>query len=275
MAKESGLNTNPGSVAELGPGDSLGIGLAALLSGAGRYSAFDVYEFSTLERNLEVLEGLVALFRAGRDIPHGSPLPDIKPYLNDYRFPRDILTPERLDHCLRESRLEQIRWSLRNMRDPESLITYRVPWNGSRGIEGESVDLIYSQAVLEHIQDLPGAYAAMHAWLKPTGFMSHQIDFKCHGMADEWNGHWTCGDLVWKLVEGRREYSINREPLSTHVRLLEEAGFTVVHDQKVTLKSRLRREQLAPRFRDLNDSDLETAGAFIQSVKRAFVLNRR
>jgi len=39
MAKRNGLNPYPRIVAELGPGDSLGIGLAALISGCDKYFA--------------------------------------------------------------------------------------------------------------------------------------------------------------------------------------------------------------------------------------------
>ncbi len=46
IAKENGLNTSPRIVAELGPGDSLGIGLAALIGGCDRYFAFDIVRFA-------------------------------------------------------------------------------------------------------------------------------------------------------------------------------------------------------------------------------------
>lgn len=46
MAYKNGLPVHPDTVAGLGPGDSLGFGLAALISGADKYFAFDVVEQS-------------------------------------------------------------------------------------------------------------------------------------------------------------------------------------------------------------------------------------
>src|SRR5262245_22309033 len=63
-AAECGLNSDPKTVAELGPGDSLGVGLAALLSGAERYYALDVVEHANAAHNIVVLDALVELFRA-------------------------------------------------------------------------------------------------------------------------------------------------------------------------------------------------------------------
>src|ERR1700704_1131908 len=45
-----------GRIAELGPGDSLGVGLAALIAGGERYYAFDVSPFSNQARNLNIFD---------------------------------------------------------------------------------------------------------------------------------------------------------------------------------------------------------------------------
>src|SRR5262245_35644000 len=52
----------PHTVAELGPGDSIGIGLAALLCGAEKYYALDVVRYSDLRTNLAIFDRLVQLF---------------------------------------------------------------------------------------------------------------------------------------------------------------------------------------------------------------------
>jgi len=48
---ENQLQAIPNTVAELGPGDSLGVGLAALLSGASKFYVLDVVLFANQTRN--------------------------------------------------------------------------------------------------------------------------------------------------------------------------------------------------------------------------------
>lgn len=97
--------------------------------------------------------------------------------------------------------------------------------------------------------------------------MSHQIDYRSHGKADEWNGHWTYSDAAWKVVVGRRPYLLNRAPHSEHVRLLREAGFDIVA-MDLQRAAALPRGRLAQRFRDLSNDDLTTCGAYIVAAPR-------
>ncbi len=267
MAKNNGLNSYPKIVAELGPGDSLGIGLAALISGCDKYFAFDVVEHANTERNVKIFDELVTLFRNREAIPGDDEFPQVKPYLSEYVFPADILDETRLQHALETSRIQKIRDSIKHPQRNGSLIQYKVPWYDSNILEKESADMIYSQAVLEHVNDLRNTYKSMHLWLKPTGYISHQIDFKCHGTADEWNGHWKYSELIWKIIRGKRPYLLNREPHSTHTSILEEEGYRVVIDNKIKSKSSITRDNLASRFKSITDDDLTTSGAFIQAVK--------
>ncbi len=266
-AHDNGLNADPRHVAELGPGDSIGIGLAAILTGVERYYAFDVVKHANMERNLEVFERLVELFRERADIPGPEEFPRVGPELRDYRFPAHILTPQRLERALQPRRLELIRASLRDTTAPSAMIQYRAPWNTRAAIERDTIDVVFSQAVLEHVDDLADVYQAMQAWLRPNGYMSHQIDFKCHDSAREWNGHWTHSNLMWKLARGKDVWLINREPHSTHLKLIGANGFRVVEDKTVQRASKISRRQLAPKFRGIPDSDLTICDAFIQAVK--------
>jgi len=119
---------------------------------------------------------------------------------------------------------------------------------------------------MEHVEDVPGTYNALHEWLRPGGFMSHNIDFRCHGLTRDWNGHWTLSDGVWRLVKGTRAYLINRVPHSAHLKLLQDAGFIVVNDLR-RCGAGFDRQLLAPRFVDLSELDLSTTGTFIQARK--------
>jgi hypothetical protein len=253
---------HPRTVAELGPGDSIGIGLAALLSGVEQYFALDVVRYSDLARNLQIFEELVELFKARVPIPGDDDLPGVYPKLPSYAFPQDLLGDAHLRAALEPARVRSIRESLRDVDAPRGQIRYLAPWTAEESIAEHSIDLIYSQAVLEHVENLRQVYRTMHRWVRATGVMSHQIDYRCHGKADEWNGHWSYSDAAWKIVVGRRPYLLNRAPHSEHMRLLRESGFDVA---RVDLQraAALPRSRLARRFRDLSNEDLTTCGAYV------------
>lgn len=264
--RDQGLWKFPQIVAELGPGDSLGLGFAALLTGADQYYAFDVVEFAGNDKNLEIFDELLDLFQQRADIPDDVEFPNVYPSLECYDFPGDILSEDHLSRALSKQRIERLRQSVVNAKAPNSVIKYIVPWMGPNTLKRASVDMIFSQAVLEHVDQLEATYQAMRDWLKPTGFMSHQIDFRCHGSAEEWNGHWTYSDLRWKLIQGRRPYLINRQPYSVHLGLLKKTGFNVTLDCPNRSDTHIDRKDLAPRFQELSDDDLATSGALIVSV---------
>jgi len=268
MLHRHDLPTRFETVAELGPGDSLGAGLAALLSGAERYVALDAVRYADSARNLQILEELIALFRTRTPIPDQVEFPLVQPPLSSYAFP-DFLTSARLDAALSSARLDLIRAAVADpgtsLGDGRS-VCYNAPW--TVGMIGDAaVDLVFSQGVLQFVRDLPGTYTGMAGWLKSGGIMSHEIAFQSIGISTEWNGHWACSDALWKLAAGRRRHASNREPHSTHIALLKKAGCQVVTDERAVRRSGISRAQLAPRFRHLTDEDLMTSSALIQAVK--------
>jgi SAM-dependent methyltransferase len=269
LAQKANLSTCPRVVAEFGPGDSLGIGLAALLSGAQKYYAFDVVEYADTAVNLDIFDELIELFNKRETIPDQNEFPSLEPKLESYEFPQDILTDDKLRQNLAVDRIQTIRKSLidSGLHGDDVEIRYIVPWHDDNIIERESVDMIFSQAVLEHVDDLAHTYEAFYRWLKPDGFMSHQIDFGSHHLAERWNGHWAYSDVTWKLIKGKRPYLLNREPYSTHKRLLESTGFEIVDELRTIDRSGLVREQLNLHFRQLFEEDLVTRTVHILARK--------
>lgn len=267
IAKNNGLNPYPRVIAELGPGDSIGVGLAALISGCEHYYALDIVEHANIARNIKIFDELVMLFKERSAIPGEDEFPKLKPYLDRYDFPADILNDDRLVQALDASRIANIRSAVTDPDIYRGIVSYAAPWYDTDIIEEETVDMIFSQAVLEHVDDLHGIYRSMRSWLKPKGYMSHQIDFKCHGTAEEWNGHWVYSDLVWKVIKGKRPYLLNREPHSAHIALLDKEGFEIVYDGRMTSESHITASDLASRFRNISFKDLTTSNAFIQAVK--------
>ena len=262
-ARNCGLSGIPETVAELGPGRSIGCGLAALLSGASRYFALDAVNLTSVDENLRVLEELVELFIGRSPVPDDNEFPEIYPPLETHEYPSAVLDDEIVSKALNPHRIQRVRDSI----SAGGMITYQAPWSDPASIPAGTVDLIFSQAVLEHVDDLPGMYMCMNAWLRPGGYVSHTIDFRSHGLSNAWNGHWACSDALWKIIRGRRPYLINRAPRSTHIDLLTAHGFTVAAETVRSSASAVRRSDLSRRFAGMNDTDLTTSTAFVVGAK--------
>ena len=90
------MESFPQIIAELGPGDSLGGGMAALISGADRYYAFDAVSHADRRNDLEIFDQLVTLFRAKAPIPDLKAFPEMTLELPPYAFPSHLLCDEHL-----------------------------------------------------------------------------------------------------------------------------------------------------------------------------------
>jgi hypothetical protein len=271
LLRAHGMASLPRVVAELGPGDSLGVGMAALLSGAQQYTALDVVPYVENSANLALFENLVDLFRARAGRP-ALGWPDYDQHLDERLFPGRILTDEILDASLAPERLDRIRQALAHLgpSSPDGMIRYIAPWHESRVITPHSLDLIVSHSVLEHVNDVPGTYRAMCAWLRPGGWLSHQIDLSAHGLTREWNGFRAVPEPVWKMLAGRRSFLINREPASVHLAQIAAGGCDIVCAMRhVPAAGGIARAQLSSTWRGISDDDLACDGVFVQAIKQA------
>ncbi|KXB07502.1 hypothetical protein AKJ52_00125 [candidate division MSBL1 archaeon SCGC-AAA382C18] len=244
----------PSTIAELGPGHSIGVGLSALLSGARRYFALDVVKHFDEKKEIEILRELIKLFR---ERPKGKELD----------FPHEILKDD-LNTNIKNTRISAIEDAILNGETREVKIKQFIPWNSPEVIKENSVDMIISSFVLEHVEDLESTYKSMHRWLRNGGIMSNIIDFGSHGTSKEWNGHWGYSDAIWKLIRGNRKYLINRKPLTSHLKLLHKFNFDIIEVDIEKEESGIGRKQLSSRFKGMTNIDLKSKSAQIIAKKR-------
>ena len=258
MLERCGFKIKGACVGELGPGDSIGTGLAALLSGADQYVGLDLLPLSEKANLLEIFEKLVDLFSSREPIPSETEFPRLRPRLESYRFPDYAVD------CIGfKEKVERIRGDIKNGIRNSQIIQYKAPWTSIPDIPANSCDLIFSQAVLEYVFPVSEVYRAMSAWLKPGRYASHVIDLSAHYLSPYWNGHWAYSEVEWWLARGRREAFLNREPLNTYIACAREFGFEILVSSREIVSDGLLVEGLARQFQRLDPEDLRTRGAHL------------
>ena len=253
-----GFQIKGARVGELGPGDSIGTGLAALLSGADHYTGLDLLPLSAASNVEGIFDELVQLYTRKEPIPDNSEFPRIRPQLESYEFPDYAV-----DWAGFSQRVESIRSEINKGLDHGRMIRYQAPWSSTAEVAPNSLNLIFSQAVLEYVLPMDEVYRAMSAWLKPGYYASHVIDLSAHGLSPFWNGHWAYSDREWRLARGQRETFLNREPLNGHLASAKKCGFEILFLRKEINRNGLPHSSLAPNFQTLDPEDLQTSGALL------------
>jgi len=259
MLSRYGFTLQDRTVCELGPGDSIGAGIAALLGGARRYIALDAVPYSTTTDLRQMTADLAQLYESRQPIPDHDEFPGIRPRLTSYEFPRQAICDDSL-----QERIRLVTDAVNSgLHTANGMIAYHAPWRSVHDVAAGSLDLVFSQAVLQYVDALKDLYRSMFTWLKGGGYASHATGLGANDFAPMWNGHWAYSDREWRLVRGRREYMLNREPLSTHLRLAASAGFDILHAEPQYSHRGLARQAIARRFRSLQPDDLAACGVML------------
>ncbi|MDX2053421.1 MAG: methyltransferase domain-containing protein [Polyangiaceae bacterium] len=241
--RKMGCTLTDAKVLELGPGHSLGSSLCALFTLAREAHGLDLFAVRQPGAENRMLPELSAMFQRREDLPGRNEFPKAKPYLEDLALP-DGEPIRNVDRA-----------------DLESRLRYHVEEIHTFGDDG-SFDLIFSQATLQHIEDVEGYFRAFARLLTRGGWMSHQIDFSCFETAKRWNGHWLYPGPLWRVMRGN--YCLtNRRPLSHYLELGDRFGFRLVGTLPTLDRTGYPYEARRAWCQDFTQADFETSGAML------------
>lgn len=221
-------------ILEYGPGNITGIGLLMYAYGAEQVICVDRFPLvSMTQKNIDVLHDLM-----------------------------DKLSGEQ--RCRAEQAFNKVG-------DPASgfashSIKYRVQKSGLSGLV-KDVDVIFSRAVLEHVNDLDATFNDMHNALRDTGIAIHQVDLKSHGLHRKNPLDFlTWPSRAWSLMYGHKGVP-NRWRVDKYRQVIEKQGFQVTTLSPTMLAEeadmRAVRPYLATPFRGISDADLSWLGFWL------------
>jgi len=150
-------------------------------------------------------------------------------------------------------------------------VEYLVRADGLSGIDA-TIDLVFSRAVLEHVNDLDATFRDMANALRPGGRALHQVDLKSHGLHKANRLDFlTWRDSVWDLMYSGKGFP-NRHRVDRYRQAAASAGLatTALRPTELARQHEIDdvRPRLAPRFRALPDEDLAWLGFWLDAGRR-------
>jgi len=254
-----------GNVVELGPGGSLGTGLCAILAGYERYVGVDVVPFAkNRQRNLMVFEELRGLFEMEASLVQDNA---IWPIVGDLNYPAKRIRAIKAGNALSPARLQAIRQAIQCGSAGSISLSYCHPDEIGRVFKPDTVDWVFSQAVLEHVEDIGAVHSTMARVLRLGGWASHTIDFKAHGCSVYYNGHYRYSEAMWRFMVGRRVLLSNRKPPSAHIAAVEAQKMKVIGNYMRRGEDPLPKSKFHQDFRQMTDDDAYASSAFLLAGK--------
>jgi SAM-dependent methyltransferase len=219
---------------EYGPGDLPGVALLMLAYGAAKVWCVDRFPLVRLsEKNILVLRDLLDRLPDEQRLRAGACFK----VQND---PASGFKAERIEYLVRASGLSGL---------------------------AKAADLVYSRAVLEHVNDLAATYTDMHRALKPQGISIHLVDLKSHGLhrANPLD-FLTWPAWLWNLMYGFKGVP-NRWRKIHHLQAADTAGLKISTVEVTTQASPSDVSQVRPflskSFRRLDDTELAALGFWL------------
>lgn len=150
-------------------------------------------------------------------------------------------------------------------------IDYLVRPGGSSGLRGE-IDLVYSRAVLEHVDDLEASLADMVAAMKPGAQAIHLVDLRSHGLhRSNRLDFLSWSPATWQLMYSAKGFP-NRWRIDRYRELLARLPVDVLRLEPTERASPAEvaqvRPLLAEPFRALGDEDLAWLGFWLVFRRR-------
>lgn len=217
---------------ELGPGESLATAVIAWAYGASSGALVDAGDFAV--RNIYVYRPLIERLRK---------MPRV----------RDVGALATL------SSVEDLLIAVNAKVNTDGL-------DGLKALPSDSFDLVFSQAVLEHVPlaDFAATARELYRLQKANGIGSHRVDFRDHLQGSLHNLRFS--EAIWEKpwFALRSGFYTNRLRLSAMRGTLVQAGFSAtVTEQDRWDKPPLAIGRMAVAFRGLSDDDLRTSGAVL------------
>jgi len=230
---EGRLDVSGREVLELGPGRSLGMGVIFLAAGARRVVAVDRYRHLFWdEPDCDHLRGVLSRLEAER-WPHAN----------------------RARRAVRAIEVGRVEF------DPDYLV-YRQADGAALPLDAGTIDVSYSNAVLEHVHQPAVVVRELARVTRPGGDSIHEIDFRDHFEAADRLRLLTFPEWEWQVRTRLRPGYTNRWRRSDFLEAFTAVGFDhragrVTNALSPEIVEALRARMIA-RFRDRPSGDLCT-----------------
>jgi SAM-dependent methyltransferase len=247
-------------ICEVGPGDSIGVGICALIFGAKSYTAFDSYKFMDNALNIDVFNKITQSLLQRNFQKSVELIKSINPKIltiNDNLIIR-LLSNSEINN---EARINYIKWSIENINQVDSCLHYFVgDWDQLP--TSKYFDVIICQSVFEYFQNMSVSLKALKNFLKPNGIISTQIDYRGLQFSDEWYSHWGYPDYIWNLIKGKRPMVVNRLRHSQYLDIFSDHKLKIEKLFEVKAENKHIRNLSFYKEKNISLRDLKTSGAY-------------